>query len=650
MAQVEINITGNRGGGTPPPPNPNPDDNRGGGGGRTPVPPPIGSGNQPDPRLIEDVRRAIIQQGAVYIPPGSGGAFRPIIQQAEKNERQRINDDITKRYEERRDDAYKRMEAEYKRIDQSTTMTEEEKNAATIRAGQLFDRENETIDREEAEERQQANDDLTRVIEELTEEIRRSGGNLNPNSFLSQLRAERQKAIVERDTAEDEETARQAAARVRELDKQINSVVKGDEEDEKDKGDDYRLRSIQGILGINQVLSGIGNRSFSGTLSGLSQTAMSMLPKGGRVEQAGSIVGAVIALLGGAVDQMEKSNEAAGLASLLRREYGGNVSLARQSVLGDLSNFSPYDWLPSINEIGLDAVDFAQSAERRIKARGMAEGGVTEAYYQEMLERMLSLNSGALEQASKYDRYGINVTDAFSRLIDRLERVNDSGITKNNYARAQEYLNLQQQLMGQYSSFTARPDYNVANKELVGIASMSGYTVNQNTANDLNIARNAIVNPQNDRLRAILYSTVEEMDSSVAGRYDLIERALNDPEKQGMIMREYFRKIQSMYGGTDTQMGFNAFRNILPGMTIDQMDAFVRGITSPTDEGGRIFSSIETQTGNGDKINFAHQAEGYNTLITSGMASIGDDIKDILGQISRFFTKAEVEGIKVKTQ
>lgn len=648
MAQVEINITGNRGGGTPPPPNPN--DNRGGGGGRTPVPPPIGSGNQPDSRLIDDVRRAIIQQGAVYIPPGSGGAFRPIIQQAEKNERQRINDDITKRYEERRDDAYKRMEAEYKRIDQSTTMTEEEKNAATIRAGQLFDRENETIDREEAEERQQANDDLTRVIEELTEEIRRSGGNLNPNSFLSQLRAERQKAIVERDTAEDEETARQAAARVRELDKQINSVVKGDEEDEKDRGDDYRLRSIQGILGINQVLSGIGNRSFSGTLSGLSQTAMSMLPKGGRVEQAGSIVGAIIALLGGAVDQMEKSNEAAGLASLLRREYGGNVSLARQSVLGDLSNFSPYDWLPSINEIGLDAVDFAQSAERRIKARGMAEGGVTEAYYQEMLERMLSLNSGALEQASKYDRYGINITDAFSRLIDRLERVNDSGITQNNYARAQEYLNLQQQLMGQYSSFTARPDYNVANKELVGIASMSGYTVNQNTANDLNVARNAIVNPQNDRLRAILYSTVEEMDSSVAGRYDLIERALNDPEKQGMIMREYFRKIQSMYGGTDTQMGFNAFRNILPGMTIDQMDAFVRGITSPTDEGGRIFSSIESQTGNGAKMNFAYQAEGYNTLITSGMASIGDDIKDILGQISRFFTKAEVEGIKVKTQ
>lgn len=648
MAQVEINITGNRGGGTPPPPNPN--DNRGGGGGRTPVPPPIGSGNQPDSRLIDDVRRAIIQQGAVYIPPGSGGAFRPIIQQAEKNERQRINDDITRRYEERRDDAYKRMEAEYKRIDQSTTMTEEEKNAATIRAGQLFDKENETIDREEAEERQQANDDLTRVIEELTEEIRRSGGNLNPNSFLSQLRAERQKAIVERDTAEDEETARQAAARVRELDKQINSVVKGDEEDEKDRGDDYRLRSIQGILGINQVLSGIGNRSFSGTLSGLSQTAMSMLPKGGRIEQAGSIVGAVIALLGGAVDQMEKSNEAAGLASLLRREYGGNVSLARQSVLGDLSNFSPYEWLPSINEIGLDAVDFAQSAERRIKARGMAEGGVTEAYYQEMLERMLSLNSGALEQASKYDRYGINVTDAFSRLIDRLERVNGSGITQNNYARAQEYLNLQQQLMGQYSAFTARPDYNVANKELVGIASMSGYTVNQNTANDLNVARNAIVNPQNDRLRAILYSTVEEMDSSVAGRYDLIERALNDPEKQGMIMREYFRKIQSMYGGTDTQMGFNAFRNILPGMTIDQMDAFVRGITSPTDEGGRIFSSIESQTGNGDKINFAYQAEGYNTLITSGMASIGDGIKDILGQISRFFTRVETEGIKVKTQ
>lgn len=642
MAQVTIDITGNRGGGTPPPPNP---DNNGSGGGRTPVNPPVGSGGQPDSRLMEDVRRAIIQQGAIYVPPGSGGAYKPIIQQAEQLERQRINNDITQRYDERRADVQRRMSEEYERIDRSS-MSDEEKDAATIRVGKAFDRENEIIDREETEERQQANENLTRVIEELTEEIRRSGGNLNPNSFLSQLRAERQKAVVERDTAEDEETARQAAARVRELDQQINSVVRGDEEKE-DNSIDFRLRSIQGIMGINQILSGVNNRNFSSTLSGASQTVMSMLPKGGRIEQAGSVVGAVIALLGGAVDQLEKSNDVAGLSSLIRNQYGGRISTARQNILADLGGYTPNSYLPDINEIGLDAVEFGQSAERRIRARGMAEGGVEEAYYQEMLERVLSLNSGSLAEAGRYDRYGVNISDAISDLIRRLETSPNSGITRGNYARAQEYLTLQQQLMGQYTDFTARPNYGAANRELEAVSRMEGYTVNPNTANDLNIARNAIVNPQNDRLRAILYSTVEEMDPNTAGRYDLIERALNDPEKQGAIMREYFRKIENMYGGTNTQMGFNAFRSILPGMSIDQMDAFVRGVTSEESEGGKILASSQRFEGSADKFIYTQGAEGYNTLVTSFMSGFGDDIKSLLTNISNGFSRIFTEGIKV---
>lgn len=642
MAQVTIDITGNRGGGTPPPPNP---DNNGSGGGRTPVNPPVGSGGQPDSRLMEDVRRAIIQQGAIYVPPGSGGVYKPIINQAEQLERQRINDDITRRYDERRADAQRRMSEEYERIDRSS-MSDEEKDAATIRVGKAFDKENEIIDREEAQERQQANQDLTRVIEELTEEIRRNGGNLNPNSFINQLKAERQKAIVERDTAEDEETARQAAARVRELDQGINNVVRGDD-DVSDKGIDFRLSSIQGILGINQILSGINNRNFSSTLSGASQTIMSMLPKGGRIEQAGSVIGAIIALMGGAVDQFEESNNVAGLSALVRNQYGGRISTARQNILADLGNYSPNLYLPDINEIGLDAVDFGQSAESRIRARGMAEGGVEEAYYQEMLERVLSLNSGSLSEAGKYDRYGINISDAISNLISRLENIPNSGITIGNYARAQEYLNIQQQLMGQYTSFTARPNYGAANRELEALSRMDGYTVNPNTANDLNTARNAIVNPQNDRLKAILYSTVEEMDPSMAGRYDLIERALNDPEKQGAIMREYFRNIANMYGGTDTAMGFNAFRSILPGMSIDQMDAFVRGVTSEESEGGEILASSQKFTGSVDKFSYVQGAEGYNTLITSGMAGIGDDIKTMLSNVNGWFSKLFTEGIKI---
>lgn len=602
---------------------------------------------QPDTRLVEDVRRAIIQQGAIYVPPpGSNGAYKPIIQQAERIERQRINDDITQRYDERRADAQRRMAEEYERIDRSS-MSDYEKDAETIRVGKIYDEEIRGIDKEEEEERQQSNENLTRAIEELTDEIRRNGGNLNPNSFLSQLRAERQRAIVERDTAEDEETARQAAERVRDIDSKIKDVVNGGEESE-DRGINARLRSIQGIMGINQIMSGINNRSLSSTLSGASQTVMSMLPKGGRVEQAGSIIGAVIALLGGATDQLQKSNDVAGLAALLRNEYSGSVSEARRNILGDIGRYTPDENLPDINEIGLDAVDFGKSVERRIRARGLSQDGVREAYYQEMLERVFSLNEGSLSEAGRYDRYGINATDAISNLITRLEQIPNSGISFGNYARVQEYLTLQQQLMSQYTSFTARPNYAAANRELEAMASMEGYTVNSNTANDLNIARNAIVNPQNDRLRAILYSTVEEFDPTTAGRYDLIERAINDPEKQGAIMREYFRKIQNMYGGTDTALGFNAFRSILPGMSIDQMDAFIRGITDESSEGGKLLASSQKFNNDANKFIYTTLAEGYNTEITSFMSGVSDDLKGILGSINNWFTKLFNEGTKVR--
>lgn len=50
----------------------------------------------PDTRLIEDVRRAIIQQGALYIP-GSNAAnfYRPVINAAQSIQQERINNDIT---------------------------------------------------------------------------------------------------------------------------------------------------------------------------------------------------------------------------------------------------------------------------------------------------------------------------------------------------------------------------------------------------------------------------------------------------------------------------------------------------------------------------------------------------------------------------
>lgn len=624
MAQITIDITGNRGGGTPPPPNP---DNNGSGGGRTPVNPPVGSGGQPDSRLMEDVRRAIIQQGAIYVPPGSGGAYKPIIQQAEQLERQRINNDITQRYDERRDDAYKRMIAEYKRIDQSS-MSEDEKTEATIRAGQLFDKENKIIDQEEAEERQQANEDLTRVIEELTEEIRRSGGNLNPNSFLSQLRAERQKAVVERDTAEDEETARQAAARVRELDQQINSVVRGEDEEKEDDKINWGLRTIQTMMGFDQIVRGMTNQDLGSMIMGAGQTLTSMFGMSDKAAARSLAFLKPLATIGTLFTQeAQKSDQMSGLAALIRNDAGTNGSIAdtRNQLYENLWDYSPFGGGgASIYDMGLSVPEFAQSAERRIRARGMAEGGVEEAYFQEALERVFSLNSGALGDAGKYDRYGINATDAIANLVSRLERIQGSGVSQGNYVRVQEYLNMQQELMSQYMRFQDRPDYGAANRDIEAFSRLNNYTVDSRTSGDIRSVQNQLLSPQNDRMKALLYSTVEEMFSETAGRTDLIDQYLHDPDKMGMIEREYMRKLTNMYGGYDTPMGYWMIQSQLQGIeSPERRRAIWEGIVNG--EAGNVLATEQHFQGS-EKSVAALQVESYSSELTQGLITLSDGV------------------------
>ena len=96
----------------------------GGGGGSavppsgTPPTPPGASGttapsgssiSAADNRMVEDLRRAILAYGAVYVPTNS--AFKPILQTVEQQQRRIVDDDISQRYAERRANVDKRWEA-----------------------------------------------------------------------------------------------------------------------------------------------------------------------------------------------------------------------------------------------------------------------------------------------------------------------------------------------------------------------------------------------------------------------------------------------------------------------------------------------------------------------------------------------------------
>jgi len=660
MANVTVNIQGNAGssggngggGNQPTPPSSNPPT----GGGTIPSSSPV---QPPDSRLVEEVRRAIIQQGAVFVP--GNNTYKPIIQQAEQVQREQLNADITQKYDTRRADAQTRMSAEYDRIESTIDESkkralegitdanekrriedfwENKREAEFQRVGSAFDVENENIDKEENQERQQSNEDLTKVIRDLTDEIRRNGGNLNPNSFLSQLRQERQKAIVERDTAADEETSRAAAARVREIDSQINDVVNGKKEEPKI---DYGLRTIQTMMGFDQIVRGIANKDLGSMIMGGGQTLTSMFGMSDKAAAKSLAFLKPLATVGTLFTQeAQKSDQMAGLAALIRGD--ASIEDTRQRMYQDMWDYSPYGGgYASIYDMGLSVPEFAQSSERRIKQRGTAQGGVKESYLQEALERVFSLSSGSLGEAGKFDRYGVNATDAISNLVERLSRVQNSGVSQGNYVRVQEYLGMQQDLMSQYMRFQDKPSYGAANRDIEAFAKLKNYTVDSRTSGDIKTVQNQLINPQNDRMKAVLYSTVEEMFPETRGRTDLIDQYLHDPQKMGMINRGNMQKLTNMYGGYDTPMGYWMIQSQLQGIeSPERRKSIWEGITKG--QAGATLSNAQTFQGS-NKDEYALQVKNYTSELTQGLITLSDGVysgvsvlENIVTDLQKFIT------------
>lgn len=613
-----------------------------------------------DSRLIDDLRKMLADQENAARHTVSQKKLSPLIDQVEQAQRQQIAD----HYESMRQDALRRMNERYKAIDEDIDKSidedivkipddegvkkaiegwEEKRNERFETAGREYDEEIKAIDEAQIE----SEEELKRVIEELTEEIRNNGGDLNYNSFLSQLKRERQQAIADRDSAEDEETAREAASRVRELDDRIKDIERGggrskDEvEDEKDI--DWGLRTIQTIMGFDQIAKGIAGRDLGAIIMGGAQTATSALGLSDKAAAKSLAWIKPIATIGTLFTQeAEKSDQLASLAALVRQSsyFGeGSIGATREELYRRLWNYSPSESLEGINAMGLSAPEFAQSAAQRIKQRGISEGGVTEAYYQEALERVFSLNQGALGAAGKYDLYGMNATDALSNLVARLSRIENSGVSQGNYAGVQKYFEIQQSIMGQLSRFSDKPNIGVANKEVEAFARLKNYTVDDRTINDIAAVRNTIISPQNDRMKALLYGTVEELMPEVAGRADLIDRAINDPLKQGEIIRAYMQKIQNMYGDTDTGMGYWAGKALLSSIeSPERRDAILKGLVKG--EAGQVFANGPVINGSNlpERYEFAQQVEGYTSELTSMLVKASDGLYasiDVVGNLAK---------------
>lgn len=247
----------------------------GGAGNQTPVSPQTPSGSPAMPtydRMSQDIRREISSRGVMMVPGSSN--FNQFINTVQQQQRTSGYQAIDNKYdvlferlqqERRAEEDSAKQEIELKR-QKALSNTDDPLRMAMINKNfdSALDKKLSTIDKkysplyeqlevDSAKEREQVDEDLTRAIKDLTDELKRG----NPNSYLGQLRGQYREAIHKRDNAETEEEARAAAREAADIQQRISKTM----------GRQNPLQRIGSGWGSVATILGIGVQGYNDYLA-----------------------------------------------------------------------------------------------------------------------------------------------------------------------------------------------------------------------------------------------------------------------------------------------------------------------------------------------------------------------------------------------
>ena len=615
-----------------------------------------GSSLPTNDRMIDDIRREMQQRGVVLVPGSS--SMTQIINQYGQSQKGVVNDAISERYDSRRADLQQRMSREYEAIDKQMEerrksglaslganaddpfyrtildqQIDQQREAEYRRVGSKFDAEENDLIEEEKTERSKAEAELTSAIKELTEYFNRQSESGTSDSYIGRLRAQQKALILERDSAETEVGAMDAGKRLADVNEQLRRALSGGGQVQ---GKPYYDSMLQGSQGLMGMFSGLQSGDLSGTIMGGGSAIAGLSGMG--LKAALKFLG-VVGLIAGAGKMMVGAGESyenmSNLAALRATSglSGGDASRYLGDIIPDASMGGT-----KISDYGFKADEFGGEAARRIKARGTSEDWFAETLRQVGLERNLSLQQGSLQEGGRYDRYGTNVTDALMRMVSILSNIEGSGISMNDFTRVQEKYDIQQQLMGSYMNRADRPNYDVANQTLAAFSSVQGITQDSRIGTDIQSFQSMIQNPMNERMRALIYSSVSDLFPETGGRMDLIDRELRNPENEGKIMQAVIQRITSQFGGTDTQMGYFAFKSLLPDIAPDRLDEYVNQFTQGGDPRSFLSGDITNQGAINEwaKLNkdaYSIQSTEFLTAWSKGKAEVISKMNEIIGKM-----------------
>lgn len=618
----------------------------------------------PDNRLLEEIRRSILSQGAMFIP-GSASS-RQIIQQAGVMQKQQADLELNQKYSARRDDLRERASFDYKEADEEV----EREKAAYIRnigqsayedplrkasideqferlreskymsIGRRIDEEESEINTEEANERKQVDEELTEAVRELTKEFSKAAaGGGDPNSYINQLRGQRLSLIQQRDSEMTPEGAAAKQREIQSIDDKLKEVMSGGAA-QQGAGKSPIDSLLAGGQGVMNLFDSMGRGDIAGSvMSG----GMAISGLGGMGLKAALRLNAITALLAGGIKGIQSASESSDVIGELagfRSTSGGlRGKEGRTAIAGQVTGgqFEGVDF----SEYGLTIEDFVREAKGRIRARGTSEDWFKETIKGIGVERGLGLEAGATTRGSEFDRYGMNVTDALARMVTILSDIERSGVSSTDYTRVQEKFDIQQAIMQGYAGRTDRPNYDVANQMLAAFSSVQGITQDKRLGGDISQFQDMVRNPINDRMKALVYGSVADLFPTTGGRVDLIEQELYKSENEGKIIQAVVRRVVQQFGGPDTPMGYMTLRTLLPGIAPDRMKKEVESLVSG-EAGTLLGKDVKALYGSGklaseskEKISeWTSDAIGYLSDMTKATKSLEEFMKSGLLKIT----------------
>lgn len=255
------------------------------------------------------------------------------------------------------------------------------------------------------------------------------------------------------------------------------------------------------------------------------------------------------------------------------------------------------------------------------------------------LERVYNMSEGSLAQLSSYDRYtGVRgANDDFAKIVHNLSSLGTLGMSGGQTLRSNEFMGYYTNLLEMQKQWMLSPNSNYAMSLLFGAQKAFGNNLDERALSTIGKFENAVRNPNQDYSQQILFDVIQEMNPNVRGDWAGIQRMMysNDPKVAAEINKRAIRRIQQIYGDTESAGGLGAFRQFY-----NEANPLL------LDKGISIYENFRNDYGDGNAAADAKKIKGYTSDTSKEFLSTQDATsQQIWTELKQ--TKELVSGFKI---